>query len=121
VRRALPLLLLLAAAACADRPEDDGRGEIPAVPVRAVDEDGRVILAPADSAAAVRAVEAHSRAVQDSVRRASGLVDAHPPPAGPPARPSPRTHAECMAQAAEAEPDEREVLERICRHLPGAP
>lgn len=121
-RRLLPLLLVLAAA-CADRPRDDGRGEIPDVPVRAVDEAGRTLLSPAESAAAVRAVDEHSRRMHDSVRSAAGIEHDDPPARAPlEARPVPRTRAECMAEAARAlSPEEREMLEGICERLPLAP
>jgi hypothetical protein len=119
--RALLLLALLLAAGCGGG-DDDGRGEIPDIPVDAVDETERVMLSPAESAAAVRAVEMHSNRMRDSVRAAAGLPDEEAPPPPAPSRPSPRGYADCMAQAAETESaDEREVLEGICRRLPGAP
>jgi hypothetical protein len=121
--RAPLLALLLLAAACGGR-DDDGRGEIPPDRARVLDEEGRPLPTPAESAAVAHAVREHSRRIHDEARRQGGHPDLDRPPllAPPAAAPAPRNYAECVAQAARSpNEEERAALEGICPRLPGAP
>jgi hypothetical protein len=116
LRHALALCLLaLSAAACTgDKPEGSAEQDASESANESVAGQGQDASLPAANPDSVRQVMEAQRAA-DPRLSASGAPQGTTPPAV-------NGYRECMARAGSAgSADEREVLERGCRNLPGAP
>jgi hypothetical protein len=114
--RVMLVAALVAAAGCKDRGGEKGGGG----PL--TDSAGQASTQVADEPPVVDAPP--TPAIDPDSLRAAAHEDARlpsGPPSTTPGKPSPRTYAACMEDAAKAPAEERAILESSCRNLPGAP
>ncbi|HEX2079581.1 MAG TPA: hypothetical protein VHG08_17780, partial [Longimicrobium sp.] len=116
------ILAVAAGAAAAVQGGRDPGGEGEAAQDETVEDYLNPALTPEESAAVERGIDAHVERTRRRARAEAGLDEVEPRTAPPTPRRSGSDYQQCMESASHAPTQEdRAIMERGCRNLPGAP